>query len=62
MISIEQCRKNCSLLNNLSDEEIIERRENLQGLAQLAIESFLKSKGGSKNLEWLLSNQEKDIR
>ncbi len=61
MISIEQCRKNCSLLENLSEEEVLDIRENLYGLGYLAIESFLRSKGGSKNLDWLLSNQEKDI-
>lgn len=44
MMSIEKVRE---ILNdeNISDEEIIEIRDNLYGLAEIAIESYIKEKG-----------------
>jgi len=62
MLSLEQCRKICPSLENLSDEEVLKIRENLYDGGSLALESWVKKNGGSKNLEWLLPIVEKDIR
>ena len=62
MISIEQCRKIDPRLNNLSDEEVIQVREELYQGAILALESWAKENSGSKNLEWLLLNKVEGIR
>jgi hypothetical protein len=62
MVPIEQCRKLCPSLKNLSDEEVLKIRENLYEGAQLALESWVKKNSGSKNLEWLLPNVQEGIR
>ena len=43
MLSIEKVRE---ILNdeNISDEEVLEIRDNLHGLAEIAIESYIKEK------------------
>lgn len=61
MLSLEQCRKLCPSLNNLSDEEVVKIRDNLCEGAQLALESWVKKNKGSKNLEWLLPNKTESI-
>jgi hypothetical protein len=44
MLTIERVKE---LLNdeNISDEEVLEIRDNLYGLAEIAIESYIKEKG-----------------
>lgn len=44
MLSIEECREYLDD-KNLSDEEVLEIRDNLYGLAEIAIESYIKEKG-----------------
>lgn len=62
MLSVEQCRKLCPSLENLSDKEVIKIEESLYKGAQLALESFMKKNSGSKNLEGLLPKVKEDIR
>ncbi len=62
MIPIEQCRKLCPTLRNLSDEEVIRIREILYEGGSLALESWTKKNSGSKNIEWLLLNTKEGIR
>lgn len=47
MLSIEKAKE---ILNdeNISDEEILEIRDNLYGLAEIAIESYVKEKKDTK--------------
>lgn len=61
MLSLEECRKLCPPLVDLTDEEVVKIRDNLYEGAQLALESWAKKKGGSKNLEWLLSKESDSI-
>lgn len=49
MLSLEKCCKIDPQLKDLSEEEAIEIVEDLYGMAQLALENWLKSKSGSNN-------------
>lgn len=48
MISLEELRKTDSRLEDISDEELIKVRHSLYSLGQLALETFMESKTGSK--------------
>lgn len=43
MLSIEECREYLED-KTLSDEEVLEIRDNLHGLAEIAIENYIKEK------------------
>lgn len=45
MISIEQCRELIPNDAELTDKQIEDIRENLNGLAELALESYFKQEG-----------------
>ncbi len=49
MISIEELRKIDPRFCEVTDEELIKIRHSLYILGQLALESFIESKTGSKN-------------
>jgi len=49
MFSIEKCRKIESSLNELTDDEVVDIRDSLYELAQLALEDYFENNSGSKN-------------
>lgn len=59
MLSLEKCRQLDPELEGLSDEELLQIRDNFYEIAQLGFESWLEKQSGSKNLEWLLPSREK---
>lgn len=61
MLSLEECRKFCPSLVTLPDEEVVKVRDTIYGLGQLALEDWERSNGGSKNLNWFLPQENKDI-
>lgn len=61
MLSLEECKKLCPSLENLSDEEVARVRETIYEMGQLALEDWERKNGGSKNLSWFLPLTEKDI-
>ena len=61
MLSLEKCRKIDSHLKELSDDELINVRDSLYEMAQLAVDDFLR-KNDSKNPEWLLSNNDERVK
>lgn len=54
--SLEQCRKKYPELAHLSDEELLEVRDTLYELAQLAVESWKKKNGFHENPTGFLTN------
>lgn len=60
MLSLEQCRKIDPELKNLSDEELLEVRDLLYQMGQLAFDNWAKEKWGSKSPEWLLPTNQGD--
>lgn len=48
MLSVEKCRQLEPSLKNLTDDEVLEIRENLRELAQIALENWRMKKEGSK--------------
>lgn len=57
MISVEKCRELLPDSDPLSDEEVLKVCDQLYEVGQLAFESYLNSKNGSKNPERLLSRE-----
>lgn len=55
MFSIEKCRKIDPSLHGLSDEELLEIKDTIYGLANLAFESWQQENVGSKNPAWASS-------
>lgn len=61
MFTLEQCRKIDPELEGLSDEELLQIRDNFYEITQLAFEAWVEKQHGSKNLEWLLSSPEDSL-
>jgi hypothetical protein len=62
MLSKEKFQQIEPSLKKLSEEESVEVIESLYEMAELALENWVKEKSGSKNLEWLLLDKNKDIK
>lgn len=53
MLTLEQCRKLAPELADLSDDKLLEIRDTLYQLAQLALDSWFETQG-SKSRTWSL--------
>ncbi len=62
MISLEEFRNTDPRFNEVTDEELIKIRYSLYILAQLALESFVESKTGSKNPLRVYGLEDKDVQ
>ncbi len=51
MLSIDECRELISGSEKFTDKQVEEIREDLYGLAELALESYFKKKGKASRLE-----------
>lgn len=56
MLSIEECRKIDPSLSDCSDDQVREIRDALYELGLLAFNSWLKTRGGSKNPRGVLDH------
>ncbi len=59
MLSIKKCQQLNPELKNLSEEEILQIRDSLYELGQLALENWKSNNSDSKSLGWLLPNNDK---
>ncbi len=57
MISVDKCRKIDPATARLSDMELRQLLDDYSEIAQLAFESWIEGKNGSKNPEKVLSNK-----
>lgn len=61
MLTLEQCRKIDPATASLSDEELLQLRDDYAEIAQLAFESWMEERSGSKNHVKVLSNSNHSV-